>query len=202
MQPGQPKPAAVYVPPDQLRPWEKNPRRNDATVPAVMESIRRFGFAAPIIALPSGEIIAGHTRWKAALKLGLREVPVRYLDLTNEQAHLLNLADNKIPEASEWDYGLLAAAVQESFAGLDAALLKGFSGPDELLKNLGFSAAELDRLTAAESGGFLDEFRQPAATKPTPPPAEPADGFVTFAVKLEQAGKDSFGRGWVPDPRA
>ena len=83
--------AAVWVPVAHLKAWQKNPRDNDKAVPEVMASIKRFGFAAPIIARPNGEIIAGHTRLKAALELRLPRVPVRYMDLDPAEAHLLAL---------------------------------------------------------------------------------------------------------------
>jgi len=94
--PQSPETAAVWVPVEQLKPWAQNPRKNDAAVATVVESIRRFGFGAPLLARKAdGELIAGHTRLKAALKLGLPKVPVRYLDLDPTDAHLLALADNK-----------------------------------------------------------------------------------------------------------
>ena len=98
-----PKPAAEWVPLDKLTPWAANPRRNDHAVEKVAASIDRFGFASPIIARPSGEVIAGHTRLKAAQHLGLDSVPVRYLDLTDTEARALAIADNRLGELAEWD---------------------------------------------------------------------------------------------------
>ena len=98
-----PKPAAEWVPLDKLTPWAANPRRNDHAGKQVAASIDRFGFASPIIARPSGEVIAGHTRLKAAQHLGLDSVPVRYLDLTDTEARALAIADNRLGELAEWD---------------------------------------------------------------------------------------------------
>ena len=97
--------AAEMVHPATLKAWLKNPRKNDGEpVERVAASIKRFGFAAPIVArLETREIIAGHTRWKAALKLGLTTVPVRFVDLPEREAHLLALADNRLGELAEWD---------------------------------------------------------------------------------------------------
>lgn len=97
--------AAEWVAIGTLKPWAKNPRKNDGEpVVKVAESIKRFGFAAPIIArLATREIIAGHTRWKAAQQLKLDIVPVRFLDLSEREAHLLALADNRLGELAEWD---------------------------------------------------------------------------------------------------
>lgn len=100
--------AAVWLAPSELRPWTDNPRKNDGEpVERVAESIKRFGFGAPIVARrDTREIIAGHTRWKAARQLGLRRVPVRLMDLDEHEAHVLAVADNRIPELTEWSEGL------------------------------------------------------------------------------------------------
>ena len=103
--------AAVWVDIGELKAWENNPRKNDgAPVRKVAESIKRFGFASPIIARKSnGEIIAGHTRFMAAQELGLTKVPVRYLDLDPADAHLLAIADNRVAEEADWDDEKLSA---------------------------------------------------------------------------------------------
>ena len=73
------------VPIEDIRPYPKNPRINDGSVDAVAASIQAFGFRAPIIVDGAGVIIAGHTRYKAAKKLGLKTVPVIYArDMTEE----------------------------------------------------------------------------------------------------------------------
>jgi DNA modification methylase len=121
--------AAVWVSIDELRPWDKNPRKNEKAIPKVVESIKRFGFAAPIIARLDGEIIAGHTRYQAAKQLGLDRVPVRYMDLDPADARLLALTDNKLNEISEWEETLLADILKD--IDLKDASLAGF-GSDEL----------------------------------------------------------------------
>lgn len=105
--------AAEWLAPSELRPWAGNPRRNDGEpVAAVARSIERFGFAAPIVArAETREIIAGHTRWKAAIKLGLERVPVRLLDVSEADAHALALADNRLGELSAWDDDMLRSAL-------------------------------------------------------------------------------------------
>lgn len=96
------------VPIGDIRPYENNPRRNDDAVGYVENSIREFGFKQPIVCDADGTIIAGHTRYKAAKRLGLDTVPVVYAtDLTPEQANAYRLADNKVSEFAEWDMGLL-----------------------------------------------------------------------------------------------
>lgn len=93
---------------EDLHPYERNPRKNDAAVGPVAESIRQFGFKVPIIVDRNNEIIAGHTRLKAAELLGLETVPcIRADDLTDEQVKAFRLADNKVAEFAEWDPELL-----------------------------------------------------------------------------------------------
>lgn len=91
-----------------LKPYEKNPRKNDEAVQYVAESIKQFGFKVPIIIDKNNVIVAGHTRFKAAKKLGISEVPCIVADdLTEEQIKAFRLADNKVAEKAEWDFDLL-----------------------------------------------------------------------------------------------
>lgn len=96
----------------KLIPYENNPRRNDDAVEPVANSIREFGFKVPIIIDRNNVIVAGHTRLKAALKLGLETVPVIVADdLTDEQVRAFRLADNKVGEIATWDYELLDSEI-------------------------------------------------------------------------------------------
>ena len=93
---------------DEIRPYENNPRRNDEAVQYVAESIRQFGWKQPIVIDRDGVIIAGHTRYKAAHRLGLTKVPCLIAeDLTPEQVKAYRLADNKVGEIAEWDIDAL-----------------------------------------------------------------------------------------------
>jgi hypothetical protein len=94
--------AAVWVPIGSLRPWDKNPRDNDAAVDSVVESIKAFGWGRAMVATADGEVVVGHTSLKAAHKLGCKTVPVRFRNLTPKQAHMLAMADNKIGEKAQW----------------------------------------------------------------------------------------------------
>lgn len=99
---------------EHLKEYENNPRQNDEAVDKVAESIKEFGFKVPIIVDENMKIIAGHTRKKAALKLGLDEVPVIVADDLNEdQIKAFRLADNKVAEFSEWDIELLMSELEE-----------------------------------------------------------------------------------------
>lgn len=87
-----------------IREYENNPRHNERAVEAVAESIKQFGFKVPLVIDRNGVIIAGHTRAKAAEKLGLQKVPCIVADdLTDEQIKAYRLADNKTAELAEWD---------------------------------------------------------------------------------------------------
>lgn len=94
----------------EITPYGQNPRKNDEAVDKVASSIQEFGFKQPIVVDKDGVIIVGHTRYKAAQKLGLESVPVLVADdLTEEQAKAYRLADNKTNEFAEWDFELLNA---------------------------------------------------------------------------------------------
>ena len=98
----------------ELKEYENNPRNNDEAVEAVAESIRQFGFKVPIVIDSNGVIIAGHTRRKAAVKLGLDTVPCIIADdLTPEQIQVFRLADNKTAELAEWDFEALEKELAE-----------------------------------------------------------------------------------------
>lgn len=98
----------VYKKIEELRPYENNPRYNDEAVEYVANSIKEFGFKVPMVVDKNNVIVAGHTRYKAALELGLEEVPTIVADdLTDEQIKAFRLADNKVSEKSQWNYDLL-----------------------------------------------------------------------------------------------
>jgi hypothetical protein len=117
---------------EDITPYDQNPRRNDAAVEAVAQSIRAFGFRQPIVVDEQGVIIVGHTRYKAAQKLGLQKVPVHVArGLSPAQVKAYRLADNKTADLAEWDDTLLTQELAE-LQKLDFDLnLLGFS-QDEL----------------------------------------------------------------------
>ena len=115
---------------DQVIPYDKNPRKNDAAVDDVANSIREFGFKVPIVLDSDGVIVAGHTRLKAAKKLGLKEVPcVIAEDLDEDQVKAFRLADNKVSEKATWDLGTLQEELEEILS-IDMEQF-GFDLPDE-----------------------------------------------------------------------
>jgi len=130
---------ARWVNIDAIQAWDKNPRNNEHAVQSVADSIERFGWGSPIIARKSdGVVIAGHTRLKAAQRLKMDKVLVRYLDLDPAEAAALALADNKIGELADWDD-----------EGLRAVLLE-LDAEDVNLDGLGFTDEELDAMLMAE----------------------------------------------------
>lgn len=115
----------------ELKPYEKNPRRNEDAVDYVVKSIQEFGFKVPIIIDKDNVIVTGHTRYKAAQKLELKTVPcIKADDLTEEQIKAFRLADNKVAEFSAWDFELLNEEL-EGILDLDMTEL-GFDKFEEM----------------------------------------------------------------------
>ena len=150
--------AAEWVAVGDLVPWDQNPRVNDAAVGKVAASIKRFGFGAPIVARRAdGMVIAGHTRLKAALKLGMAEVPCMLLDVDDRQADAIAIADNRLGELAEWDGDELGALLRELEAdGADMAAI-------------GYDDSELAEVLA----GLEPDADLPDDGEVTEPPDEP-----------------------------
>ncbi|KLU66743.1 chromosome-partitioning protein Spo0J [Desulfosporosinus acididurans] len=97
-----------------IKPYKNNPRKNDQAVDVVANSIRQFGFKVPLVIDKDNEIVCGHTRYKAAIQLGLNTVPCIIADdLTDEQIRAFRLADNKTAELADWDFDLLGVELEE-----------------------------------------------------------------------------------------
>lgn len=104
----------VMKPVESIHPYENNPRYNDSAVPYVKNSIQEFGFKVPIIVDEAGSIVCGHTRYKAALELGMSHVPcIVASDLTPKQIQAFRLVDNKVSEFSSWDFSKLEIEIGE-----------------------------------------------------------------------------------------
>ena len=139
-------------------PYDKNPRLNDGAVEAVANSIKEFGWRAPIVVDKDMVIICGHTRLKAAIQLGLEEVPVHIADnLTPEQVQAYRIADNRTGEIAEWDYSLLPVELKE------------LQDSDFDLSLLGFDADELDKLLNGEEENVVAEGETDADAVPEVP---------------------------------
>lgn len=153
-------------------PYEKNPRINDNAVDAVVNSIKEFGWRAPIVVDKDMVIICGHTRLKAAIKLGLTEVPVHVAtDLTPEQVKAYRIADNKTGEIAEWDFNILPNELLD------------LQNADFDLSCLGFNADELNQLL----NGDVNETNVAGETDPEAIPEVPEDATSKFG-KIYQLG--------------
>lgn len=122
-----------YFPISEIKGYVNNPRKNDGAVDIVKKSIEKFGWRVPIVLGKDNVIIAGHTRLKAAMKLGLQEVPVVWADdLSEEDQRAFRIMDNKSTEYAIWDDKLLKMELGEldkldydlSLTGFDKEELK------------------------------------------------------------------------------
>ena len=137
----------IYKKLSDIKPYSNNPRQNDEAVKYVAESIKEFGFKVPIIIDNNGTIVAGHTRYKAANKLKMEQIPcVVADDLTEEQIKAFRLADNKVGEFASWDIELLVSEIDEildvnmadfgfSFALNDIDVAIDLDEPQDVKKN-------------------------------------------------------------------
>lgn len=124
---------------EELKPYEKNPRKNENAIEYVAESIKQFGFKVPIVITNDGTIITGHTRYEASKRLGLKEVPcIKADDLTDEQVKAFRLADNKVSEFADWDFELLLEELEDideidmSILGFDSNMDIDWASVDDL----------------------------------------------------------------------
>ena len=139
-----------------LKPYESNPRINDEAIDAVVKSIESFGFNVPILCDRQFTIIAGHTRWKAAQKIGLKSVPVIVLGLDETQRKAFAIADNKTAELAKWDYQQLRKVLYE-------LKHKKFN-----LLSLGYSQAELQALFTKQKQFDWRAFEEQLRTRLVP----------------------------------
>ena len=122
-----------------IKPYERNPRNNDKAIDAVAKSIQEFGWNSPIVVDRDNVIVCGHSRWRAAQKLGLTTVPVYVADkLTPEQVQAYRIADNKTAELADWNYDLLPLE------------LRALQDAQYDLTLLGFDTGELEKLLSGE----------------------------------------------------
>lgn len=126
-----------------IKPYENNPRVNDLAAEKVAESIKAYGFRNPIIIDNNGVVVCGHTRLKAAEKLGIKKVPcLRVTDLTEEQIKEFRLVDNKTSEFAWWDVGKLDIELAD-LSSFDSELF-GFENVDFTNENFEDEFGEAD----------------------------------------------------------
>ena len=150
-----------------LKPYEKNPRHNDEAVKGVANSIKQFGFKVPIIIDKNNVIVAGHTRYKAGLELGLETVPCIIADdLTPKQIKAFRLADNKVAEKSYWDFDLL----NEELADL----------------KIDFNMSDFDFKVDVDEKDIDDLFIDDEGGKDTPTPSSGSDDVPPSAEETKK----------------
>jgi len=154
--------AIIMLPVPEVRPYEKNPRKNAGAVKYVKASIEKFGFKQPIIVDSNRVIIAGHTRLEAAKSLGMAEVPCIVADdLTDAQVKALRLADNKVAEFSEWEMNLLGEELGELAEISDIDM--GDFGFD--MGDFGFDLSEEDETKAEVTEDEIPEKVEPVCKR-------------------------------------
>ncbi|MCK4830125.1 ParB N-terminal domain-containing protein [bacterium] len=163
------------IEPSKLKPWEDNPRINDEAVDVVAESIKSFGFNVPILCDQELTIIAGHTRWKAANKIGMNSVPVIILELSEAQREAFAIADNKTGEIADWDYSRLRE------------ILEKLKRKKIHLPSLGYSQGELHALLTPQKEFDWKAFEERFKSKLT-------SMYVFFPIKVSLEMKDLFKR--------
>ena len=131
---------------DELKPYENNPRFNDEAVEYVANSIKQFGFKVPIVIDKNNVIVAGHTRYKASMELGLKEVPCIVADdLTPAQIKAFRIAENKTNDLASWNDDLLGQDLQDVIEDFD-------------MTDFGFGDFEISMLTDdMDPDGYDDE---------------------------------------------
>lgn len=134
---------------EKLKPYAKNARKNDETVPRLKASIEQFGFLVPLVLDKNDVVVTGHTRLKAALLLGYTELPCVYAhELTPTEIDAFRLVDNRISEISEWDFEALNEQLFELKE--DGATMDEFGFSD-------FSDAGIDDLFNPENQAEKDD---------------------------------------------
>lgn len=147
-----------------LKPYKNNPRFNDDAVDKVVASIKEFGWKVPVVIDKEGVVIAGHTRLRAAEKLGIEKVPCIIADdLTDEQVKAFRLVDNKTAEIAGWDITKLA----NELSVINVIDMQKF----------GFEANEFDEISVDDFG---EEFELPSGEQ------NPIR-TMTFSLKREQS---------------
>ena len=110
------------LPITEITPYDRNPRITNEAVPFVEESIKEFGFLVPLVIDNDNIIVAGHTRYQAALRLNYTELPcIRASNLTPQQVEAFRIADNKVAEHSQWHMPLLEEILGEIGGAFDMA---------------------------------------------------------------------------------
>jgi ParB-like chromosome segregation protein Spo0J len=120
-------PEISMMPISIIKPYWRNPRINDDTIPALKATIKRHGFQVPLVVDKESVLVTGHARYKALQELGFEEVPVIVSNLSNKEHRKFRLLDNKVAEKSKWDEQALEEELKSIFEGTDFGLAFGKS---------------------------------------------------------------------------
>lgn len=130
-----------------IQPYKNNPRKNEQAVGVVADSIKNYGFLVPVVLDDKNIVVAGHTRIKAAMKLGMTSVPAVYTEgLNDEQIKAFRIMDNKSNEYATWDYNLLKQEILD-LKSIDVELT-------------GFKQEEIDFFNPTEDGKANDSYQE------------------------------------------
>lgn len=149
-----------------LKPYWRNPRKNERTIELLKQSIEKFGFNVPLVVDKKGVLITGHARYKALLELGWKEAPVVVSGMSAKQAKEYRISDNKIQEETDWDEDLLKSEMREF---------------EEVI---GFSTEELQKILDKEENEVVKAYEQDDFQKT-------ADNFATHHANVVEGAEDS-----------
>lgn len=145
----------------EVKPYVRNPRKNDKTVNLLVEIIPKVGFNVPLVIDRGGVIVKGHARYAAAIRLGMEQVPCVVTDADEETIKLDRLADNRISEFSEWINEDLLHEIDMLNLDFDFDLESlGFSLPENAFEDDAFFedgvSGESDEQRRARYQAYLD----------------------------------------------
>lgn len=168
----------VWINTDTIKPYHRNARYNDETVQKLCEIIPKVGFNQPIVVDKNNIIVKGHSRWKAAVRLGMEKVPCVVSENDDETNKLDRLADNKIQEFSKWNDELLATELASlNIEDLDMTDFgfdydfAGFSSPNSSIETAAV-APNVEYPSAREA-------EYPTYTPPAYTPPAPSEDYIT-----------------------
>lgn len=152
----------------RIRPYWRNPRKNEAAIEFVAKAIQNYGFQVPLLVDKEFVIITGHSRYGAALHLGLKEIPVIVSDLSAGKARQFRIADNKTSENAVWDFERLTSElldVSDLAKMVEDFKIDSWKGLVDAVTESAIGSGELDDDTTPAAPA-------PEAATPPPPPIE------------------------------
>lgn len=148
---------------NEVRPYWRNPRKNDETVDALKDSISKYGYTVPIVVDQDGIILAGHARYRALVQLGYEKVRIVQVELDEEKARQFRIADNKAGEFTEWDIDTLEKELEDLGAG-SMENISGFFQSEEWSDIMDVSSFNTAQDDSENEDGPLDEQVPPSGS--------------------------------------